>query len=961
MSTVRQEVLNVLLAELLRDRGMVAFPEFVTVAPSGSRAMPDVMVIFRGLRLAIEGEIGDSPSVRRQAWEKARHRLDQGIAHIGVAVVYPSTLRDIQDLSHLKSALAQCPLTFAMCNSPKADLPENWPRGNIQYICEALEANLQQLLPENDVESNAQTLRQGVEAIAQAILDIRANVRRIAKPLGIRTRKIKQERDKLRQDRDVARIAGLVLANAMLFQEELARVLDGVRPLREVTSQQDIHGALLRCWEHIIRINYQAIFRIALEILRRLSPDPRLTQALKGAADNVASVAASRVTLQHDLVGRIYHRLLGDIAKPLGTYYTSVPAATLLLRSALDPKRWKKTRWDDPESIKSLRIADLACGTGTLLMAAVEAIKDNFLRKAFGHESSERLRQTLRELLGAILENSLWGLDVLPSAVHLTAATLQLPVPEAGIPGMNLYVVPLGPKGKTVRLGSLDFLRQKRWSGLVPLAPETSGRAVTDADRKTVPVELPSMDLICMNPPFTRSVGGNLLFGQLPEDQRKRCQKELRRLLRETQLSASATAGLGSVFLALADRYLKQGGRLAFVLPKAFLSGIEWKASRRLLAEGYVVETVITSHDPKRWNFSENTDLSEILLVARKRTSRDSESPETTCVNLWDNPDAPLKALAIAERLREPRAPSLGSNDPSLWVAGRKVGEAFTVSWDDLRRRDSWLAPWAFAQWELNQFLQSVLDHKRISNVPLVPLEELGKLGPDVRDVLDGFCVIDQPTDYPAFWGHDAGQVLCLGQSPNAYLHPLTTARPRRPLRDSQALWRQAGRLLVAERLWLNTQRVAAVLMSRKVLSNVWWPVALQSDLDEAAVKALVLWLNSTPGLLILLGHRLETRGAWVKFKKPTLERLPVPDVRHLSSEQREALAATYDRLAQEPLRPFPELAEDPVRCSIDEAVSQALGRPDFTRLRKLLADEPILTLRPLRRELKPAFRTNPE
>jgi hypothetical protein len=147
--------------------------------------------------------------------------------------------------------------------------------------------------------------------------------------------------------------------------------------------------------------------------------------------------------------------------------------------------------------------------------------------------------------------------------------------------------------------------------------------------------------------------------------------------------------------------------------------------------------------------------------------------------------------------------------------------------------------------------------------------------------------------------------------------------------------------------------------MSRKVLSNVWWPVALQSDLDEAAVKALVLWLNSTPGLLILLGHRLETQGAWVKFKKPTLERLPVPDVRHLSS--REALAAAYDRLAQEPLRPFPELAEDPVRCSIDEAVSQALGLPDFTRLRKLLADEPILTLRPLRRELKPAFRTNPE
>jgi hypothetical protein len=120
-----------------------------------------------------------------------------------------------------------------------------------------------------------------------------------------------------------------------------------------------------------------------------------------------------------------------------------------------------------------------------------------------------------------------------------------------------------------------------------------------------------------MNPPFTRTCGDNLVFGSIPAKERRRLQVSLGRLVRQKKLSASITAGLGSVFLAVADRHLKTNGRLAFVLPKALLSGVDWEPSRKVL-RGYALEAVIASHDPNRWNFSENTDLSEILLIARK-------------------------------------------------------------------------------------------------------------------------------------------------------------------------------------------------------------------------------------------------------------------------------------------------------------------------------------------------------
>jgi hypothetical protein len=57
-------------------------------------------------------------------------------------------------------------------------------------------------------------------------------------------------------------------------------------------------------------------------------------------------------------MGRIYHLLLLE-AKFLGTYYTSVPAATLLLKLALRPDQWK-IDWTDFDELRRLRIADLA-------------------------------------------------------------------------------------------------------------------------------------------------------------------------------------------------------------------------------------------------------------------------------------------------------------------------------------------------------------------------------------------------------------------------------------------------------------------------------------------------------------------------------------------------------------------------------------------------------------------------
>jgi len=739
----------------------------------------------------------------------------------------------------------------------------------------------------------------------------------------------------------------------MVFQEVLAAHDPRVRPIRSILAEDDAISAFIEHWRFILEeIDYIPIFRVAHDVLLGLAAGADLERAVRGLAGRALRIVTQRAALRHDLMGRIYHLLLEE-AKYLGTYYTSVSAATMLLKLALAHEKWTMD-WSNLENLsEEFRVGDLACGTGTLLMAAAEAMTDNYVREC-GNRGQE---PDFSKLHKALIESIIYGYDVLPSALHLTASTLAIRAPEISFGGMRLYSLPLG--GPHRRLGSVEFLRGR---AIAITADLFGAAAVTQVTGRREPEQqaasLPDLDLCVMNPPFTRSVGGNLLFGSLPAAERRPMQRELRRLLQAPGVYASGTAGLGSVFVAVGDRFLKHGGRMALVLPKALLSGVAWGKTRRLFQLRYRLEYIICSHDPLRWNFSDNTNLSEVLVVAQKlgdEAIQREEPGQVTCINLWKNPGTAFEALAVAHALGQDTAPDLDAGQGALEIriGDVKFGEAIRAPWGSLRE-GSWMAPCAFAQSELVRAVHYLMLGSLylpgagvVEGIPLCHLGELGALGPDVRDLYDGFRQSRGRTAFAAFLGHDASAVTTLSQVPNGFLAPLARARRGRPLRKASDLWPRAGRLLVAERLRLNTQRLAALRLDQEVLSNVWWPLSLYQA-NPLMEKALVLWLNSTLGLMTLLVHRGETEGAWGKFKKATLCDMPVVDMRTLSNDQLTTIGDAYNRLCGETMLAFAEMAQDPVRAEIDEVLAEVLGIPRFDALRELLAREPVVCLEPL-------------
>ncbi|MCY3569579.1 MAG: hypothetical protein OXH38_13200 [Chloroflexi bacterium] len=927
--TAREEAVNPLLGQLLRARGINARAERRSRGDA-----PDIRFELRtGELVLIECKWESNRPALDAQLDQRVHDFPDAVARVGV--LYHDALKHVDDI--------QDELEYTL---------------NLQWYLHSSRDQVfdDQTLREGTIEQFADHLRllpleiEGVDRVVAAAgavgyaLDLAAselrNHARVARLIADAIAETDDEKDKA----SAQRIGCLVLFNALAFQDRLAGLRDDVPSLNEV-SGDDI-SKLEAAWRAICdEIDYVPVFELAADLAKILgyapAPVPRLV-----LRPLLRAVEQTRLVEGHDLSGRLFHTLLSD-AKFTGAYYTSVPAATMLARLVFEG--WPaNVDWADHEFPGSLTVADLACGTGTLLMA-VAAEAERRHEAAGGSQSAE--------LHKAMVEQALHGYDVQLSAIHFAATSLAMLNPQIEFDRMNLYVMDYGAEDGKAALGSLDFLLDDEVPVQLALSPTQSQGAERVSGEGPQGVEagvtakLPELDLAIMNPPFTRSVGGNLLFGSLPKDERRKLQDELSRRLKSRQ--ATATAGLGAAFVAATAPKLRPGeGRIALVLPATVCTGPSWAQTRALIERDFNLDTVIVSHDPTRWNFSDSTDLSEALLIATRRSQQEeTDDHRTSFVNLWRNSPSVFEAGRVADAIASTTPAEFEeSGSALLTVDGQHMGEV--VSMPEARLNGGKWSGVQFARADLTRSAVRLLNDGELlvpgngaAPVELCPLGELGEIGPDRRDLWDGFERTDAITAYPMVENHDTDRRRSMAASADKYLAPLVEARPGRNLKPLNTLWPKAGRLLISERLWLNTTRIVAMCADRNVLSNVFWPVKPKS---ESWSEPLAVWLNSSLGLLTLLARRTTTRAGWSAMKKADLKRLPVLDVRQLTDDQLADLSNLFDELANASFERLPAMVDCPTRTRLDEGLSEILGLPNLLPLRRLLASEPVVSNRRL-------------
>ena len=304
--------------------------------------------------------------------------------------------------------------------------------------------------------------------------------------------------------------------------------------------------------------------------------------------------------------------------------------------------------------------------------------------------------------------------------------------------------------------------------------------------------------------------------------------------------------------------------------------------------------------------------------------------PSTRVINLAQNPATPLRALDTAARIqRGDETDGSGSND-------------FTVQQVDSGRieRGDW-----FAVNFLSPFLVEAyrtLSETGAGSVPTVPLSQLARIGPAGQRIRDSYTTSEMPTALGrrALWYHKTNVTQSMRAETDVYIEP---KEAKRHLADSY--WEQRSDLLLPHRLWLPLARVAAVMLPERAVGSIWTPCRPH---DPAIAKALCLYLNSTPGLLSLLGERDNRKPSYPSFSLDTLRSLPVPDFDALGSAGRDLLSNRFDWLQNETLQPLPWMDHDTVRRQIDDAVVKALDLESdwIGTMRRELMMEPSVTNR---------------
>ena len=124
----------------------------------------------------------------------------------------------------------------------------------------------------------------------------------------------------------------------------------------------------------------------------------------------------------------------GDQRAATGSHYTPDDLVQPLIKHSLDYLIADKLKTTNPEeSLLSLRVADISCGSGHILLAAARRIATELAIVRTGEEqpSPSAFRSAIRD----VIRNCIYGVDLNPLAVELCKVALWL---EAHIPGQPL-------------------------------------------------------------------------------------------------------------------------------------------------------------------------------------------------------------------------------------------------------------------------------------------------------------------------------------------------------------------------------------------------------------------------------------------------------------------------------------------------------------------------------------------
>jgi len=286
----------------------------------------------------------------------------------------------------------------------------------------------------------------------------------------------------------------------------------------------------------------------------------------------IEHVSAHRKIDPAELLGWLYQFSIPEhIRKQLGHFYTSRAITSHMLDNA---------GFTGANVLSGGKLIDPACGAGAFLIEAT--------RRVLAAAAKERLSP---EETCAAVQRIIHGLDLNPLGVLLTEAALALLL----VP--SIAELPEGSCLEPLHLYVTDSLKQGE------LLAEANAREAEDIKLRAGDYE-PGFQWVVANPPYAKFPTRDMT----PEQ------------LRRFSATTYGHPNLYGLFLQAGVELLADGGRLVFINPKSFVSGLYFRNLRQFLKREVDLQRFDTFD--KRTGLFEGVLQDVVILTAEKRGER---------------------------------------------------------------------------------------------------------------------------------------------------------------------------------------------------------------------------------------------------------------------------------------------------------------------------------------------------
>lgn len=329
------------------------------------------------------------------------------------------------------------------------------------------------------------------------------------------------------------------------------------KALGQITQYIKYNQLIKLSFEEILKIDYEAIFKH--DIFDKIEFDEL---NIKKIIDSLAEYDFSKIN--GDIIGKIYeYHVSKEERKKLGQFYTPEP----IINYIFDNIPLKATD----------KLLDPACGSGGFLIKAYDKFSEQL-------PENEANKNTHKQ----IIENNLFGYDINPFSVHLTA--------------MNLALKNIESKTDVINVLERDSL-----SDNVEYFFGQTMKTLNKKEKNTAE-NTSKFNVIVGNPPYF-----NLTQNIIKE---KYDIQEFKEIL-------TGVTNIASLFLKRYISLLEPSGYLGFVLPKSLTYLNSWEGIRKFILEQTEIVKIFDIHEA-----FEGVLIEEIVLIVQKKPCDRPESVE---------------------------------------------------------------------------------------------------------------------------------------------------------------------------------------------------------------------------------------------------------------------------------------------------------------------------------------------